>query len=42
MVVGDTSKDNMKHVFNLYHRDDDEHSPFGIEHIPRMNGDKTL
>ena len=23
-----TSKENMKHVFNLYHRDDDEHSPF--------------
>lgn len=27
-LLGDTSNENMKHVFNLYHRDDDEHSPF--------------
>ncbi len=27
-LLGDTSENNMKHVFNLYHRDDDEHSPF--------------
>ena len=26
--MGDTSQQNMKHVYNLYHRDDDEHSPF--------------
>jgi hypothetical protein len=27
-LQGDTSPQNMKHVYNLYHRDDDEHSPF--------------
>jgi hypothetical protein len=27
-LLGDTSQQNMKHVYNLYHRDDDEHSPF--------------
>jgi hypothetical protein len=27
-LLGDTSMNNMKHVHNLYHRDDDEHSPF--------------
>ena len=27
-LLGDTSAKNMKHVHNLYHRDDDEHSPF--------------
>ena len=27
-LLGDTSLENMKHVHNLYHREDDEHSPF--------------
>lgn len=27
-LLGDTSGENMHHVHNLYHRDDDEHSPF--------------
>ncbi len=27
-LLGDTSAANMAHVHNLYHRDDDEHSPF--------------
>jgi hypothetical protein len=27
-LLGDTSPENMIHVHNLYHRDDDEHSPF--------------
>ena len=27
-LEGDTSIENMRHVQNLYHRDDDEHSPF--------------
>ena len=27
-LLGDTSLENMKHVHNLYHRDDDENSPF--------------